>query len=231
VQPRKQSSRPRIPFQTAYEINACLGFGIKEIDYFLALRLGDRLCIVGDHASLLATRLCVRAFMSIKQGGLGAGSIVFVDAGNSSDVYQCVSFARQFGLEIQQVLGGIVVSRAFTIHQLAALVVQELPKAMQEFNSRIVVISNLLRMFMEDPQVSQKETRYLIDEIMESVHKMDGVLLVMSLHVSSPYDNQILPSFAKRVEMTKTEQPNIMLHNSRRSKRFSIPEKELYIAR
>lgn len=227
AQPRRQSSRSHVPFQTAHEINACLGLGVKKIDSFLALRLGDRLCIVGDHANLLVNRLCVRAFMPIRQGGLGAGSIVFVDAGNSSDVYQCVDFARQFGLEIHRVLRGIMVSRAFTIYQLAGLIVYELPKATRQFNSRIVVISDLLRMFVEDPQVSQKEARYLIGEMMESVRKMDGALLVMSLRGSSPYDSQILTSFAKRIEMK--ERLNIV-HNDRKSKSFSMPEKELYLA-
>lgn len=228
MQPKKQPSL-RVPFRTAYEVNACLSLGVKEIDSFLALRLGDRLCIMGDHASLFVTRLCVRAFMPIKQGGLAAGSIVFVDAGNSSDVYLCASFARQFGLEIHKVLRGMVVSRAFTIHQLAGLVAYELPKVMQEFNSKIVVISDLLHMFMEDPQVSRKEAMHLIGEIMESVHKMDGVLLLMSLHCSSHYDNQILPSFAKRIEVTKAKQLNIVVHDGQRSRSFSMPEKEPYI--
>ncbi len=165
--------------------------------------------------------------MPIKQGGLGAGSIVFVDAGNSSDVYQCVNFARQFGLEIQKVLRGIAVSRAFTIHQLAGLVAHELPKAVRQFNAKLVVISDLLRMFTEDPQVSRKEAQYLINEIMESVHKIDNVLLVMSLRGNSQYDSQILPSFGKRIE---TKHLNIKLHNSHKSKQICMTEKELYVA-
>jgi hypothetical protein len=228
AQPKNRRSGPRISFQTAHEINACLGLGIKEVDSFLALRPGDRLCVAGDCANLLVSRLCVRAFMPIKQGGLGAGSVLIADAGNSSDVYRCASFARQLGLEIPRVLRGIVVSRAFTIHQLAALVAYELPKAMREFNSKLVVISDLLRMFTEDPQVSRKEAEYLIGEIMQSVRKMDGALLVMSLRGSSPHDSQILPSFAKRVEITKTKQLNITLHNGCESKRVSMPEKGLY---
>lgn len=228
MQPKKQDAyKQRTLFQTAYEINACLGLGISEIDSFLALRPGDRLCIVGDHANLLVARLCVHAIMPVRQGGLGAGSVVFVDAGNSSDVYQCVNFARQSGLEIQKVLRGIVVSRAFTIHQLAELVAHELPKAVRQFNAKLVVISELLRMFTEDPQVSRKEARYLINEIMESVHKID-VLLVMSLHGNSPYDSQILPSFGKRIESNSL---NIKLHNGHKSRQITMPEKELYVAR
>jgi Rad51 len=229
MQPKKQDASMRHAlFQTAYEINACLGLGIREIDSFLALRSGDRLCIVGDYANLLVSRLCVRAFLPVRQGGLGAGSVVFVDAGNSSDIYRCASFARQFGLEIQKVLRGIAVSRAFTIHQLAGLVAHELPKAVRQFNAKLVVVSDLLRMFTEDPQVSRKEARYLINEIMESVHRMGDVLLVMSLHGSSPYDGRILPSFGKRIEANPL---GIRLYNGRNSRQVAMPEKELYIAR
>ncbi len=231
IQPEQQVSnkQPRISFRTAYEINACLGLGIGEIDSFLALRLGDRLCIMGEHANLLVTRLCVRAFMPLRHGGLAAGSIVLVDAGNSSDIYRCVSFARQFGLEVQKVLRGIVVSRAFTIHQLAGLIAHELPKAIRQFNARLVVISDLLRLFTEDPQVSLRETQYLIGEIMQSVHKTDNVLLVMSLDGNSPYDSQILPSFGKRIETVKTTHLNIKLHSRHKSKQVSMTEKELYV--
>lgn len=229
--PKKQSSKVCIQFQTAYKARACIGIGIKEIDSFLALRIGDRLCIVGEHANLLVTRLCVRAFLPIRQGGLGAESIVFVDACNSSDVYQCASFARQSGLEIHKVLRGIAVSRAFTIHQLAQLVVYELPKALREFGSKIVVVSDLLRMFLEDPQVNKREASYLIGEITKSLRKIDDIMLIMSVGGHSRHDSQILPLFAKRIEVARAKQLDITLHNGRKSQSLLVPEKELYVYR
>jgi hypothetical protein len=219
-----------LPFQTAYEINAKLSLGIKEVDSFLGLQLGDRLCIIGGDASLLVARLCVCALMSIRHGGIGAQSIVFVDAGNSSDIYQCVSFARQFGLEIQKVLEGIIVSRAFTIHQLAGMITYELPKAVQRFNSRFVVISDLLRMFVQDPQVSEKEAGYLVSEIVESMCKINDVLVVLSLHGESQYNSRILPAFGKRIEIVKEErQLGIILHNHRKSRHVFASGRELRI--
>jgi hypothetical protein len=220
-------SPPQVPFRTAYEINAKLALGVDPIDSFLALRLGDRLCVMGSYANLLVARLCIRALMPVRQGGLGAQSVVFVDAGNSSDIYQCVSFARQFGLEIQQVLRGIIVSRAFTIHQLAGVIAYELPRAIRRFNSKLVVISDLLKMFVEDPQVSRKEAEYLIGEIMDALVKIDNILLVLSLHGESPYNSRILQSFGKHIE---TETQIIRLHNGRKSKQISMPEKGLHIA-
>lgn len=228
LQVKKQAapSLPQVPFKTAYEINAMLALGIEAIDPFLALRLGDRLCVIGNHANLLVARLCVRALMPARQGGLGSQSVMFVDAGNSSDIYQCVSFARQFGLDIRQVLRSIVVSRAFTIHQLAGVIAYELPNAIRRFNSKLVVISDLLKMFVEDPQVSRKEAEYLIGEIMDSIVKIDNILLVLSLHGESPYNNRILQSFGKRIEI---EKQTIRLHNGRRSQQIFMPKKGLRI--
>jgi hypothetical protein len=48
--------------------------------------------------------------------------VIFIDAGGgkSSDIYQCVNLARQYyGMDIKKVLQSTVVTRAFTIYQLA----------------------------------------------------------------------------------------------------------------
>jgi len=55
-----------------------------------------------------------------RYGGFGSHHVIIIDAGNSSDIYQCVNFARQYGLDIKDMLRRIVVSRAFTVHQLVA---------------------------------------------------------------------------------------------------------------
>jgi|Kansoi200Nextera_1026148.scaffolds.fasta_scaffold03876_1 hypothetical protein len=69
-------------------------------------------------------RLCVRALMSKRQGGFESTNVIFIDAGEkSSDVYQCVDFARQYGLDKEMVLHSILVTRAFTIYQLADLLI------------------------------------------------------------------------------------------------------------
>ena len=41
-------------------------------------------------------------------------------------IYQCVDFARQYGLDVKDMLRRIVVSRAFTVYQLVALITKEL---------------------------------------------------------------------------------------------------------
>jgi hypothetical protein len=51
--------------------------------------------------------------------------IIFIDAGNDLDIYQYVNLARQYGLDIKKFLQSIVVSRMFTIYQLANTIIYD----------------------------------------------------------------------------------------------------------
>jgi hypothetical protein len=90
--------------------------------------------------------------MSRRHGGFDSPSIIFIDAGNCSDIYQCMNFARQYGLDTEKVLNGIIVSRPFNIHQLAGLLIDELDPAivMQRFGAKLIVISDLLKTLTKD---------------------------------------------------------------------------------
>ena len=134
-----------IEFQTAFqqieESNTRLTFDIKKIDSLLTLNsCKGSLCIIGEqkYAQLLIDRLCVRSLLPRRHGGIEQGytKIIAIDAGNCTNVYQFVEFARQYGLEVNKALQNIVVSRVSTIYQLAHLIVQELPKIIQRFSSR-----------------------------------------------------------------------------------------------
>jgi hypothetical protein len=112
-------------FKTAYadiedRTRRILTFDIEKIDSCcISLTTEDCVCIVGDerkYANAILMRLCVRALMSKRQGGFESTNVIFIDAGNNSDVfYQCVNFTRQYGLDIKKVLQSIMITRAFTI--------------------------------------------------------------------------------------------------------------------
>jgi hypothetical protein len=65
---------------------------------------------------------------------LNNSKIIAINADNCTDAYQIVDFARQYELEVKKVLQNIVVSRVFTIYQLAHLIVFELPKIVEQFH-------------------------------------------------------------------------------------------------
>lgn len=244
-------------FETAYEVqqrSTKLAFDIAKIDSLLDLsdRRGS-ICVAssrksrdgGWHANTLVTRLCVRALMSRRHGGFGSPSVIFIDAGNCSDIYQCVNFARQYGLDIQKVLDSIMVSRPFTIHQLAGLLIYELESAaIHCFGAKLVVVSDMLKMFSQeasDPQLDHDEAQWLLREIAMSLQRISAqALVVISLNNNNNHPSQyrsFLPHCDNRIDITDTAssdgshnlQLEITNHRHHDSKHhcLSLPEREV----
>jgi hypothetical protein len=130
------------------------------------------LCIIGKekYTHLLIHRLCVHSLLLPRRHkgvGLDHSMIIAVDAGNCTDIYQFVDFARQYGLEVKRVLQNVAVSRVFTIYQLVDLIIHQLPKIIQRFSStnNTLVIYGLFHLFVSDPHIDKADTKQLIKEI------------------------------------------------------------------
>jgi hypothetical protein len=108
--PNCSSSLKRPPSRPKFQRASRLRF-----DDSLAIDFGERVCLVGE-CSTLVDRLCITALLPERHGGFGSPHVIIIDGGNQSDIYQCVDFARQYGLDIKDILRRIVVSRAFTIY-------------------------------------------------------------------------------------------------------------------
>jgi hypothetical protein len=147
------------PFERAHSREKrSLNFGeiLGELQAYsrqLTLLYGEKICQVAE-------QLCVRSQLSPDQGGLGAAS-VFIDGGNTFDLYQISAYANVLELDRATVLRRIKVSRAFTCYQLVNLVVEKLPKLLNEGKIGLVVIANLLDMFM-DPEIDLTEAKRTI---------------------------------------------------------------------
>jgi hypothetical protein len=96
--------------------------------------------------------------------GLDRSKIIAIDAGNCTDVYQFIDFARQYRLEVKRVLQNVAVSRVFTIYQLADLIIHQLPKIIHRFSSRnkILMIYGLFHLFVSDPYIDKEDTERLV---------------------------------------------------------------------
>ncbi|MDQ3977252.1 MAG: hypothetical protein M3264_12075 [Thermoproteota archaeon] len=257
---QQQSSLP-IKMEIAYDILQPhrLSFNIAHIDKCLDLTdRGGALYVTSsgkDDGSLrsvnnaLLTRLCVIALMSKRQGGFESQSVIFIDAGNCSDIYQCVNFARQYGLDIQKVLDSIIVSRPINIHQLGGLLINELDTTtiLQRFGAKLVVISDILKMFVQDSQIDQDEARWLVKEIAKSLRNLSSqIMVVISVHECPPqYQSLLLSLFENQIDIAATRESSRLhvkvssnLHNrhenggsskKRESSSFVITERELKI--
>ena len=67
--------------------------------------------------------------------------VVFLDGANSFDPFLISKIARRAGLVPEELLGRIHISRAFTCHQMAALVVERLAGALDRFNTNVAIVS------------------------------------------------------------------------------------------
>ena len=223
-------------FQTAYdEFISRLTFDIEALDSSLQnLNTdGNTLAIIGNSnhsknnrkfTNILLTRLCIYS-LSIRrrQEGCGLSSssspssssppsspyVVIVDAGNSLDFYQFVEFIRQYGLDIKETLQRIVVSRAFTVHQLTNLIISELPNIIRPLETCLIIVPDLLHMFTHDPNIDPKEATYLIKEIISAIRKIatpssqTRCVVSWNYHYqSSSYNKILLPTFDKYIQVT-----------------------------
>lgn len=158
-----QHKPQRTVFQKASSIQK-LTLGIPKIDSALHfISINQIVCISGIHTQKIIERLCVRAQMPARYGGFDASSVLLIDGANSSDIYQCTDFAKLYGMNVNKVLQNIISSRAFTVYQLANLIANELAKAIRQYNSKIVIISDLLYFFTD------KDSSYLDEQEMKSI--------------------------------------------------------------
>jgi hypothetical protein len=234
--PISQSPVLSSKFQTAYDefINKLM-FDVEALDFSLqSLNTDDiTLAIIGNNnhsknnnrkfINILLARLCVYSLsLRRRQEGFRLSSsssssssppsspyVVIVDAGNSLDFYQFVEFMRQYGLDIKETLQRIVVSRAFIVHQLANLIINELPNIIRQLETCIVIVPDLLQMFTHDPNIDPKEAKYLIKEIVSAIRKIaissSQIRCVVSWNYhrqSSSYNKILFPIFDKYIQVT-----------------------------
>lgn len=99
--------------------------------------------------------------------------VVFLDGANSFDPFLISKLARRMGLVPEDLLGRIHISRAFTCHQMHALVVERLAGALERFDTNVAVISGLLNTFY-DQDVPLAETYDLLKKTTAELVRLAG---------------------------------------------------------
>ena len=103
----------------------------------------------------LTSLLCVRAVME-------GDEVVFVDGGNSVDPHGIAAIARRVGLARLEVLPKVHVARAFTCHQMATILLEQLDEKVREVGAGLVVLSCLPELYLdEDVPLSEAHQLFL----------------------------------------------------------------------
>jgi len=149
----------RVVIILSKEANRVLSFGIPRIDEaFSGFQRCDFAVLAGRPlCTMLSFLLSVRCQLPFKKGGLNS-RVVYIDGGNTFDPYVVSAIAQECCLEPKSVLEKILISRAFTAHQLTALVFEKLEETLKKYRSKLVVISDITGLFL-DRDVSKIEGR------------------------------------------------------------------------
>ncbi len=125
-------------------------FGAKMMDtFFPDLKLGELIVLHGSYVChVISELLCIRSQLADGLGGLES-SAVFIDGGNLFDPYLISENARLMGLEPEETLKSIWVSRAFTSYQMTALLTEKIHEILDRTESKLVVVSDLPALYCD----------------------------------------------------------------------------------
>jgi len=127
-----------------------LTFGVEAFDSILTLNFGQFAVFQGNPSHALCMLLCVRAMLPQPLGP--NCDVIFVDGGNNFDPYSISDNSVEQRLDPEEVLEHIHISRAFTHHQLASIIIDKLPHAIEEFKAKLIVVSDITGLYC-DPDV------------------------------------------------------------------------------
>lgn len=117
-----------------------------------------------------ATRLALRAVA----GPLLAGApVVAVDGGNRFDPYEIARAERALGGSGRTALSRLLVSRAFTCHQMEALLSRSLPEALARSGARTALVLGLPETF-DDEDVPYPEACRVFRGCLSALRRLSG---------------------------------------------------------
>ena len=112
---------------------------------------------------------------------------VFVDGANSFNPYVVSTMARTHGLDSEEILREVLVSRAFTAFQLQTLISERLELAVREHKARLVVISDLPALYF-DSEVKPSETIRLFNLAVNKLANLASKYNLVTIATASNQD-------------------------------------------
>ncbi len=148
-----------IPTQTLLSLN------IPNVNkLFPGFTVGDFAVLHGVYSVVpLSLLLCVRGQLPIQLGGLET-NVIFVDGGNTFRLYHVARLAQLHQLNPREVLDRIFISRAFTAHQMAMLVMDKLKETVNRVNAKLAIISDVEGLFL-DEDINDEEAKRVFSHV------------------------------------------------------------------
>ncbi len=127
----------------------------------------------GNMAGIFGEEACPLALRALALPLLRGETVVAVDGGNRFDPYEIGKAARALGGDGKEALSRILVSRAFTCHQMEALLVRRLPAALERYDAGLALILGLPESFT-DADVPYAEACRLFRSCLSALRRVAG---------------------------------------------------------
>jgi hypothetical protein len=191
---RSARAETKVEFHPASSLRG-FSFNFAPLDALVAHYLDPSwsVAFTGRCANAVAEFLCFRAQLPKELGGSDS-SVVLIDGGNRSDLYLFSSFAKLYGVSPRKALRRVVTSRAFTMYQMADLVVNQLGRVVDEYGAKVVVLSDVIGLLNEESGLREDEARRLVGAVrrgLEETRKERRFLTFMTLVTETPYDRSL----------------------------------------
>jgi hypothetical protein len=149
-------------------------------DLFPGFAPGDFAVIYGSPSiTSLTSLLCVRAQLPSQIGGLSS-SVVYIDGGNTFRLYQISRLSQIYHLDPEQTLDHIYLARAFTAYQMTALIMERLKDAVEKYNAKLVIVSDIADLFL-DKDIPDEEARRVFSQVvayLQSFARQHQIILI-----------------------------------------------------
>jgi hypothetical protein len=192
--------------------------------------LGKMAGIFGDGATGLVLRTLAGPL-------LRGENVVAVDGGNRFDPYEIGKAAKALGGDGKEALSRIRVSRAFTCHQMEALLSRRLPGALSRFDAQLALIMGLPETF-SDADVSYAEACRVFRNCLSAIRQiaLSGTRVVLVGRGEPPAKNyySVGPAPANRSGffryLLRTAEPVLLLRRNEERWMWELRRAELRLA-
>ncbi len=146
--------------------------GIARLDRFIAVSTNGfqpasitLLDAQTDFLFLLVAQIIAKSIQRFDR------DVLFIDGGNSFDVYALTACCRRFKLDPEYVLKRVKVARAFTVYQLDTLLTRELESSVLELRPAVVIGACISNLFL-DKDVNWSESKVLLQNDFQELRRV-----------------------------------------------------------
>ncbi len=169
-----------------------LNSGIRKLDKLVGfIQKGSIVFIKGSKSRKHILELfCLRSIMQYQN------YCIFVDGGNSFDPYLLSELATTSREHAKEVLSRIMISRAFTCHQLASLVKQT-GNVAKTFPANLVAVSDILHLFTDqESEVDGYEIEMILPKLLEYLKSLasNGTIIAVTSDASNHWLDRMVES-------------------------------------